>query len=237
MDGQRPGVGGPVPAAPGSRGARPALRLEARPAGGPGLGGRGGAWPEGAASGRRTPLAAAEHLKPCGRGRFSPVGGGGQVPPRGAGHFLREAGSPPPPRVRGAAWEPGVSERTWQAEGAAGCLSCFRGKVAGGEPRASPRRPRLEVGHLGAPAREWNLGRGRCRGAAACLGLWVGIIVSLWLWVPVQVAGGSALQLTLRGQIKIRISPLFPRRLDDSGNCCKMDGILELLSNRLISGW
>lgn len=96
MSGRRPGVRRVSAAHPGTPGSprRPAAlasswRLGARPAGegwawgGSGAGSPGvGARPAAGGTGAR--LLPCEHLKPCGRGSFSPVGGGGQVPADGA---------------------------------------------------------------------------------------------------------------------------------------------------------
>lgn len=82
------------------------------------------------------------------------------------------------------------------------------------------------------------------RGAVSFLGLWVGIIVcfcgcgcSSCLPVcrhPFRLPLGDRLKIRTFSSFSLCSPPPAPR-LDDSGNCCKMDGIFKLLSNRQIS--
>lgn len=84
--------------------------------------------------------------------------------------------------------------------------------------RPSPLWQRMEVeclpcAGMGVEFSELRGGEGGCvgrrrRGAAAFLGLWVGIIVCLYLWLWILPLS-AALSFALRGQIKIRI-PLLP---------------------------
>lgn len=190
-----------------------------------GLGaGRGGAAPTPEAMWMRLPVAC---RRPGARGRYPAAGRelGAQdaLPVWGAlpsPAAVSEAGRgvPPSPRRSSLSGARGVGRRLWVS------LPDFLGKVVlwrrVGYPACGGR-----WNVLSAPRWEWNLVLGR-------------VLLRL---SPRFVGCGHqrCLPVCVRplwGRIRIRDSSpsAFPQRLGDSGKGCKMDGIFELLSNRLI---